>query len=30
VQFACELQRDWLRAETASAFAQIVFAVEGN
>jgi len=25
IQLACELQRDWLRAETAPAFAKIVF-----
>ena len=26
IQLACELQRDWARAETASGFAEIVFA----
>jgi nicotinamidase-related amidase len=30
VQMACELQRDWARAETASPFAEILFAVEGH
>jgi len=25
VQVACELQRDWTRAETADGFAQILF-----
>lgn len=30
VQMACELQRDWLRADTAAAFAQILFTVEGH
>ncbi|WP_318012139.1 MULTISPECIES: hydrolase [unclassified Mesorhizobium] len=30
VQFACELQRDWLREKTVPAFAEIVFAVEGH
>ncbi|MDG4893602.1 hydrolase [Mesorhizobium sp. WSM4976] len=30
VQFACELQRDWLREKTAPGFAEIVFAVEGH
>jgi nicotinamidase-related amidase len=30
VQMACELQRDWVRAETAAAFADILFAVEGH
>ncbi|MDX8453336.1 hydrolase [Mesorhizobium sp. VK9D] len=30
VQFACELQRDWLREETVPGFAEIVFAVEGH
>jgi len=30
VQLACELQRDWLREETVSGFANIVFAVEGH
>jgi hypothetical protein len=25
VQFICELQRDWNRAETAKGFAQILF-----
>jgi nicotinamidase-related amidase len=30
VSLACELQRDWNRTQTAKAFAQIVFAVEGN
>jgi nicotinamidase-related amidase len=27
--FACELQRDWARRDTAEEFAQILFAVEG-
>jgi nicotinamidase-related amidase len=30
VQVACELQRDWVRAETAPKFAEILFAVEGR
>ena len=30
VQMACELQRDWVRAETAAQFAAILFAVEGH
>ncbi len=30
VQLACELQRDWVRAETAPKFAEILFAVEGH
>jgi len=30
VSFACELQRDWNRIQTAADFAQIVFAVEGK
>jgi nicotinamidase-related amidase len=30
VQLACELQRDWVRAETAAQFAEILFAVEGH
>lgn len=30
VQFACELQRDWLREKTIPGFAEIVFAVEGH
>jgi nicotinamidase-related amidase len=30
VQMACELQRDWVRAETAASFAEILFAVEGH
>jgi nicotinamidase-related amidase len=30
VQVLCELQRDWSRKETASQFADIVFAVEGR
>ncbi len=30
VQLLCELQRDWLRTETASQFAEILFAVEGR
>jgi nicotinamidase-related amidase len=30
VQLACELQRDWARAETAASFAEILFAVEGH
>jgi nicotinamidase-related amidase len=30
VSLACELQRDWNRTQTNKAFAQIVFAVEGN
>lgn len=30
VQFACELQRDWLREKTVPGFAEIVFAVEGH
>jgi nicotinamidase-related amidase len=30
VQLACELQRDWARKDTAKAFAQILFAVEGR
>jgi len=30
VQLACELQRDWARAETAAPFAEILFAVEGH
>jgi nicotinamidase-related amidase len=29
VQLLCELQRDWMRKETASKFAEILFAVEG-
>jgi hypothetical protein len=30
VQLLCELQRDWMRKETAAAFADILFAVEGR
>jgi nicotinamidase-related amidase len=30
VQVLCELQRDWLRKETAGQFAEILFAVEGR
>ena len=30
VQLACELQRDWKRADTAAAFAEILFEVEGR
>jgi nicotinamidase-related amidase len=30
VQLACELQRDWRRADTAAAFAGILFVVEGR
>lgn len=30
VQMLCELQRDWLRKETAPTFAEILFAVEGH
>jgi nicotinamidase-related amidase len=30
VQLLCELQRDWSRKETASQFADILFAVEGH
>ncbi|SRR5216684_1817286 len=30
VQLACELQRDWARKDTAKAFAEILFAVEGR
>ncbi|WP_445144068.1 hydrolase [Dyella sp. Tek66A03] len=30
IQLACELQRDWLRKETAAEFAQIVFAEVGD
>ena len=30
VQMICELQRDWIRAETAAKFAEILFAVEGH
>jgi nicotinamidase-related amidase len=30
VQLACELQRDWARKDTAKAFAEILFAVEGH
>jgi len=30
VQLACELQRDWVRGETAAPFAEILFAVEGH
>jgi nicotinamidase-related amidase len=30
VQVLCELQRDWSRKETASQFAEILFAVEGR
>lgn len=30
VQVLCELQRDWQRTETASTFAEILFAVEGG
>jgi len=30
VQMACELQRDWVRGETAARFAEILFAVEGH
>jgi nicotinamidase-related amidase len=30
VQLACELQRDWRRADTAAAFADIIFVVEGR
>jgi nicotinamidase-related amidase len=29
-QLACELQRDWARADTAAAFGEILFAVEGR
>jgi nicotinamidase-related amidase len=29
-QLACELQRDWQRAETAAAFGEILFEVEGR
>jgi len=29
-QMACELQRDWARQDTAKAFAEILFAVEGR
>jgi len=29
VQLLCELQRDWVRKETAAKFAEILFAVEG-
>jgi nicotinamidase-related amidase len=30
VQMLCELQRDWMRKETAPKFAEILFAVEGH
>lgn len=30
VQMACELQRDWARSQTAGAFSEILFAVEGQ
>ena len=30
VQLACELQRDWKRADTAAAFSDILFEVEGR
>jgi nicotinamidase-related amidase len=30
VQMACELQRDWVRADTSATFAEILFAVEGH
>jgi hypothetical protein len=30
VGLACELQRDWARQETAKAFGDIVFTVEGR
>jgi hypothetical protein len=30
VQMACELQRDWVRADTSTTFAEILFAVEGH
>jgi nicotinamidase-related amidase len=30
VQLLCELQRDWVRTETAQQFAEILFAVEGH
>ncbi|MEO8777138.1 MAG: isochorismatase family protein, partial [Rhodanobacter sp.] len=30
IQLACELQRDWLRKETAAGFAEIVFAEVGH
>jgi nicotinamidase-related amidase len=30
VQMACELQRDWARTDTAKAFSDIVFTVEGR
>jgi nicotinamidase-related amidase len=30
VQLLCELQRDWVRKETAVKFAEILFAVEGH
>ena len=30
VQLACELQRDWIRTDTAAEFAKILFAVEGH
>ena len=30
VQLLCELQRDWMRKETAVKFAEILFAVEGH
>jgi nicotinamidase-related amidase len=30
VQMACELQRDWRRAETAAAFGNILIVVEGR
>jgi nicotinamidase-related amidase len=30
VQVLCELQRDWLRKDTAGRFAEILFAVEGR
>jgi len=29
-QLACELQRDWRRADTAATFADILFVVEGR
>jgi nicotinamidase-related amidase len=30
VQLLCELQRDWMRKDTAKPFAEILFAVEGH
>jgi nicotinamidase-related amidase len=30
VQLLCELQRDWIRSETAAKFSEILFAVEGH